>query len=59
MTKKQKTIINRRLSEYYTPYQARLWWTGPHPLLNGKTAKDCSFEEVSRLLDQLDSGAYV
>lgn len=53
------SAIKARLLEWYTPEEAEMWWTSPQPLLGGKRACDEPDNESLRLLDQLDSGAYL
>lgn len=55
--------IRARLAEYYEPADIERWLTSPHKLLNDR--KPCDLiaagqaSEVERLIDQLDSGAYL
>ena len=55
--------IRGRLSEYYRRHEIDFWLRSPQKLLNGKRACDLinagQAHEVDRLLDQLDSGAYL
>lgn len=52
-----------RLSDFYTPDEARLWLHARHPLLKGERAIDLIHngrtEEVLAVIERLDSGAYV
>jgi hypothetical protein len=48
-----------RLLEWYTADEALEWWTSPQPLLGGRPACDVPYNVTLRLLDQLDSGAYL
>jgi transcriptional regulator with XRE-family HTH domain len=52
-----------RLSDFYTPDEARLWLHSRHQLLNGARAVDLIFkgrtEEVLAEIERLDAGAYV
>ena len=55
--------VAERLSDFYTPDEARLWLHTVHPLLNGKRAIDLINEgrtsQVLEVIEQLDSGAYL
>lgn len=55
-----------RLLEYYTVEEALLWLSSPHPRLGGSVpaamlAREQSDvnEELHRLIDALDNGAYI
>ena len=52
-----------RLQEYYSADEIRSWLYARHPQLNGQRAIDLIHEdksiEVLRVLDRLDSGAYL
>lgn len=54
---------NAILEHYYTPEEALLWWTSPHPLLNGKSAREMwdagESEAVLNVVQALDEGAYL
>ncbi len=51
-----------RLSEFYSPDEARLWLHAPHPMLGGERAIDLIHagraEEVLAVIESLDAGAY-
>jgi hypothetical protein len=51
------------LSEFYSPEEAKLWLLSPHELLGGESPAACiqagKTQDVSALLDQLRSGAYL
>lgn len=55
--------VAERLSDFYTPEEARLWLHSAHPLLKGERAVDLitagRTNEVLEVIEQLDSGAYV
>ncbi len=55
--------VAERLSDFYTPDEARLWLHSAHPLLNGERAIDLINEgrtsEVLEVIEQLDSGTYL
>jgi uncharacterized protein (DUF2384 family) len=55
--------IRTRLAEYYKRHEIDIWLRSPQKLLGGKRACDLinagQAAEVERLLDQLDSGAYL
>lgn len=52
--------IDVRLAEYYTPRERAVWWSAPHPLLDGRRAmavlEDGKQTELHRVLDLLDAG---
>jgi uncharacterized protein (DUF2384 family) len=52
-----------RLSDFYTPDEARLWLHSKHPLLNQRRAIDLiregKTEEVLATIDRMDAGAYL
>ena len=52
-----------RLSDFYTPGEARLWLHTRHPMLEGDRAIDLinagKTEAVLAVIEALDSGAYV
>jgi uncharacterized protein (DUF2384 family) len=51
-----------RLSDFYTPDEARLWLHASHPMLDGKRAIDLinegRTEAVLAVIEGLESGAY-
>ena len=55
--------VVERLSDFYTPEEARLWLHSAHPLLNSERAIDLinagRTREVLEVIEQLDSGAYL
>lgn len=59
----EATEILRRLLDFYTLDEADEWLDRSHRLLGGRTATSLIVEgrgdEVMRLLDQLDNGAYL
>jgi uncharacterized protein (DUF2384 family) len=52
-----------RLSDFYTPDEARLWLHSHHPLLHNERAIDLihngRFEEVLEVIERLDATVYV
>jgi transcriptional regulator with XRE-family HTH domain len=52
-----------RLSDFYTPDEARLWLHAKHPLLDNERAIDLVFqgrtEQVLAVIERLDAGAYL
>jgi len=52
-----------RLTDFYTPDEARLWLHAPHPLLGGKRAVDLIVlgrtQDVLAAIDAIDSSAFV
>ena len=52
-----------RLSDFYTPDEARLWLHARHPLLDNERAIDLIFqgrtEQVLAVIERLDAGAYL
>lgn len=57
------TWLAERLSEFYSPEEARLWLFTPHRLLGGDKPADRiqagKLDDVLALIDQLKDGAYV
>ena len=55
--------VAERLSDFYTPGEARLWLHTAHPLLGSERAIDLINQgrtsEVLEVIEQLDSGAYI
>jgi transcriptional regulator with XRE-family HTH domain len=55
--------VVERLSDFYTPDEARLWLNSRHPLLSNERAIDLinadRTEEVLGVIERLDSGAYI
>lgn len=55
--------IVERLSDFYTPQEARLWLHTEHPLLGGKRAVDLvqarDTKAVLKAIDRLEAGAFV
>jgi uncharacterized protein (DUF2384 family) len=55
--------VVERLSDYYSPDEARLWLHAPHPLLDRERAVDLIHagrtEEVLAAIDRLEDGAYL
>lgn len=56
-------FVVERLSDFYTPDEARLWLNSRHPLLKNERAIDLinadRTEEVLGVIERLDSGAYI
>ncbi len=52
-----------KLSEFYTPDEARLWLNAKHPLLQNRRAIDLirenKMEDVLIVIDRLDNEAYI
>jgi uncharacterized protein (DUF2384 family) len=52
-----------RLSDFYTPEEARLWLLASHPMLNGERAIDLINAgrtlEVLAVIENLDMGAFL
>jgi transcriptional regulator with XRE-family HTH domain len=55
--------VVERLSDFYTPDEARLWLNSRHPLLGNERAIDLinadRTEEVLGVIERLESGAYI
>lgn len=55
--------VVERLSDFYSPDEARLWLHTPHPLLGRARAVDLIHdgrtEEVLAAIDRLEDGAYL
>jgi uncharacterized protein (DUF2384 family) len=47
------------LADFYNDEEAARWMHSEQKLLGGRRPADCSREEVERLIDQLQSGAYI
>jgi len=52
-----------RLSDFYTPDEARLWLHSKHPLLDQRRAieliREGRTEEVLAVIERMDAGAYL
>ena len=66
MSERERQPLWDRLMEYYTEDEALLWLSSPQPLLGGKIAarmlaeqEQHSLDQLHRLLDSLDAGAYI
>jgi len=59
----QLQYVVRRLDDYYTPNEVRLWLYAPHPQLEGKRAVDFIVNDraadVIAILDRLDAETYL
>jgi hypothetical protein len=51
MTLEQFEEVNARLREYFDPVELPEWWSSRQPLLDGRFAIECSYQEVMRLID--------
>lgn len=52
--------INAALEELYSDEADRqTWWNSPQKLLGMRAPINCPIHEVERLIDQLESGAYI
>ncbi|MBW8640750.1 DUF2384 domain-containing protein [Hoeflea sp. WL0058] len=55
--------VVKRLGDYYTNDEIRMWLYAPHPQLQGQRAIDLihagRVEEIFRVLDRLDSDGYL
>lgn len=55
--------VVERLSDFYTPDEARLWLHARHPLLEGERAIDLirkgRIEPVLAVIERMDAGAYL
>lgn len=55
--------VVERLSDFYSPEEARIWLHTPHPLLDRQRAVDLIHakrtEEVLAVIDRLEAGAYL
>jgi uncharacterized protein (DUF2384 family) len=55
--------VVERLSDFYTPAEARLWLHAKHALLNNERAIDLILadrtEEVLAVIERLDTGAFL
>ena len=55
--------VRKRLEAYYRNHEIDMWLRSPQPLLKGRRPCDLilagNAAEVERIIDQLDSGAYL
>jgi len=51
--------IEVALSDFYSEGEISTWLNSPHPLLDGRKAIECPAADVWRVIDQLQSGAFV
>ena len=55
--------VESQLAGLYSPTEAKLWLSSPHPLLDGDTPADRikigNVQGTLAIIDQLKSGAYV
>jgi uncharacterized protein (DUF2384 family) len=62
-TQETMARVRQRLAAYYRRHEIDIWLRSPQKLLGGRRACDLINAgdgiEVERLLDQLDSGAYL
>lgn len=59
MTYQQLEAIRPRLREFWDDRQIDAWFQTPQKMLDWKEPIDCSYEEVDRLIAQLEDGAYI
>lgn len=59
MTFDQLESVRTRLRQFYDDGDVDIWLQAPQKLLDGRVAVDCSFEEVDRLIAQLEDGVYI
>lgn len=50
--------VRQELAEIYRPEGVELWLNSPHKLLGGRRAVDCGVDEVLRIIEQLQTGAF-
>ena len=55
--------IERIVSVYWSDEEAEVWWSHPHPMLDGKSARETiesgDVSSVFNMLKLLDDAAYV
>lgn len=51
--------LKKRLLQFYSPEEADRWMRSPHPQLEGRRAVDSGYYEVRRIIERLESGAFV
>jgi len=59
MTTQENAALFLRLKALYTAEEAAKWMQSPHPQLGGRSAQDSPYQEVSAIIDRLESGAYL
>lgn len=51
--------IKVALEDFYSEGEAEMWLNSEQKLLEGRKPIDCEASDVRRLIDQLNSGAYI
>ena len=59
MTRSERQSIWRELREIYDVMDAAVWLEAPHPQLEERKPRDCTFDEVMAVIDRLKSGAFL
>jgi hypothetical protein len=59
MTHKDMAELRQRLLPMYSVAEANIWFYSEHKLLGNRRPIQCSRGEVMRLIEQLETGAYV
>lgn len=59
MSEEQISAIRSRLRKLYTRDEADQWLHSPHVLLGGERPIDALYADVSRIVEQLETGAYI
>jgi len=59
MRASEEAILWCELRELFDHDQARLWMQALQPRLGYRSPRDCAFDEVMRIIDQLKSGAFI
>lgn len=59
MRQSEYADLKKRLLVFYTDEEADKWMTSPHPLLEGRRAVDCYWNQVSRVIGLLEDGAFI
>ena len=59
MTAVEHALVWCELRELYSEAEARMWLETPHPQLDDRCPRECSFAEVMAVVDRLKSGAFL
>jgi len=59
MTKAERTLIWCEIRKFYEPREAYQWMESPHPQLEDRRPRDCTYDEVMMVIDRLKSGAFL
>jgi hypothetical protein len=59
MTYLQLESLRPRLRQFYTESEIDIWMQSEQKLLGWREPIDCDYEEVKRLIAQLEDGVYI